>query len=67
MDDQDAVLALESELAAQLEEQVEDLLPVRFKAGRRLLSLDWAGEDVVDQDGNLYTFDVRVLLHRIRR
>ena len=62
---QDRLMILEDALARELADVLDEMMPLRFRIGEEKFYLDWAGEDLVDQDGNLYTPDIRVLLSKV--
>ncbi len=57
---------LEDSLAAELETVLDDHLPLDFTVNGQRYSLDWAGEELVDQDGHLYSVEVLVRLNRVK-
>jgi hypothetical protein len=61
------VEVLENALACELEDVMDEFLPLTFTIEDQRYSLDWAGEDLVDHDGHLYSVEVLVRLHRIAK
>lgn len=69
----DKMVLLEDQVAAELEDKLDDVLPVKFTVNGERCELDWAATEfsdcdritVVDQSGVRYRLEVQVLLHRL--